>query len=56
MLQKYDEQRLSTEAAFHSVSIKRCSKNMQPIYKRTPMLKFDFNKVANQLKATLTNQ
>ena len=26
--------------------IKRCSKNMQQIYRRTPMLKCDFNKVA----------
>ena len=25
---------------------KRCFKNMQQIYTRTPMLKFDFNKVA----------
>ena len=25
---------------------KRCSENMQQIYKRTPMLKCDFNKVA----------
>ena len=27
---------------------KRCSKNMQQIYRRTPMLKCDFNKVAKQ--------
>ena len=31
------------------VLIKRCSENMQYIYKRTPMLKCDFNKVALQL-------
>ena len=28
---------------------KRCSENMQTIYRRTPMLKCDFNKVAKQL-------
>ena len=28
---------------------KRCSKNMQQIYRRTPMPKYDFNKVAKQL-------
>ena len=28
---------------------KRCFENMQQIYRRTPMLKCDFNKVANQL-------
>ena len=28
---------------------KRCSENMQQIYRRTPMLKCDFNKVAKQL-------
>ena len=28
---------------------KRCSENMQQIYKRTPMSKCDFNKVAKQL-------
>ena len=28
---------------------KRCSKNMQQIYKRTPMPKCDFNKVAKQI-------
>ena len=27
------------------VQIKRCSENMQQIYRRTPMLKYDFNKV-----------
>ena len=29
--------------------LKRCSKNMQQIYRRTPMRKCDFNKVAKQL-------
>ena len=28
---------------------KRCSKNMQQIYRRTPMSKCDFNKVSKQL-------
>ena len=28
---------------------KRCSENMQEIYRRTPMPKCDFNKVASQL-------
>ena len=28
---------------------KRCSENMQQIYMRTPMPKYDFNKVALQL-------
>ena len=31
------------------VLIKRCSENMQQIYRRTPMPKCDFNKVAKQL-------
>ena len=31
------------------VSRKRCSENMQQIYRRTPMPKCDFNKVAKQL-------
>ena len=33
---------------------KRCSENMQQIYRRTPMLKCDFNKVAKVLN-TPTN-
>ena len=28
---------------------KRCSENMQQIYKRTPVPKCDFNKIAKQL-------
>ena len=28
---------------------KRCSENMQQIYRRTSMFKYDFNKIANQL-------
>ena len=28
---------------------KRCSENMQQIYRRTPMPKYDFNKFASQL-------
>ena len=34
---------------FRDVLIKRCSRNMQEIYRRTPMLKCDFNKVAKQV-------
>ena len=30
-------------------AIQRCSENMQQIYRRTPMQKYDFNKVAKQL-------
>ena len=30
---------------------KRCSENMQQIYRRTPMPKCDFNKVATLLKS-----
>ena len=32
-----------------SVTIKRCSKNMLQIYRRKPMPKCDFNKVALKL-------
>ena len=32
-----------------SVLMKRCSENMQQIFRRTPMLQCDFNKVAKQL-------
>ena len=32
---------------------KRCSENMQQIYRRTPMSKYDFNKVAKQLEIPL---
>ena len=31
---------------FRGVPLKRCSENMQPIYRRTPIPKCDFNKVA----------
>ena len=33
---------------FSGVLIKRCSENMQQIYRQTPMPKYDFNKVAKQ--------
>ena len=33
---------------FIGVLIKRCSENLQQIYRRTPMPKCDFNKVAKQ--------
>ena len=35
--------------ASRGVLLKRCSENMQQIYKKTPMPKCDFNKVAWQL-------
>ena len=38
-----------SEAATRGVLKKRCSENMQRIYRRTPMPKYDFNKVAKQL-------
>ena len=34
--------------------MKRCSENMQQIYRRTPMPKCDFNKVALQLYGNRT--
>ena len=34
---------------FKGVLLKRCSENMQQIYRRTPMPKCDFNKVAKEL-------
>ena len=37
------------EAALRGVLRKRCSRNMQQIYRRTPMQKCNFNKVAKQL-------
>ena len=37
------------EAATRAVLKKRCSENTQQIYRRTPMPKCDFNKVALQL-------
>ena len=38
------------EAALH-----RCSEDMQKIYRRTPMPKYDFNKVALQLNLNQTS-
>ena len=37
-----------------SVLKKRCSENMQQIYRRTPMLKCDFNKEANENQPLIT--
>ena len=37
------------EEPFRGVLEKKCSENMQQIYRRTPMTKCDFNKVALQL-------
>ena len=38
---------VTTEAALHRCFYKRCSKNNQQIYRRTPMSKGDFNKITN---------
>ena len=38
-----------TEAAIQSILKKRCSENIQHIYRRTPMPECDFKKVAFQL-------
>ena len=38
-----------SEAALHRCYIKSCSENMQQSYRRTPILKCDFNKFAKQL-------
>ena len=38
------------------VLIKRCSENIQQIYKRTPMPKCDFNKVAKQIEIALQHE
>ena len=43
---------ISNQYQMHSskgVLRKRCSENMQQTYRRTPMLKCDFNKVVRQL-------
>ena len=37
------------QASFQDVPRKICSENVQQIYRRTPMLKRDFNKVDLQL-------
>ena len=40
---------------FRNVPMKRCSENMQQIYKKTPMPKCDYNKVALQLYCNHTS-
>ena len=39
----------TSEAASRRIHRKRCSENVQQIYRRTPMPKCDFNKIALQL-------
>ena len=39
----------TSEAASRGIHRKRCSENVQQIYRRTPMPKCDFNKIALQL-------
>ena len=41
---------------FRGVFIKRCSENIQQFYKRTPMPKCDFNKVAIQVEIALRHE
>ena len=41
---------LNQKQPFKDILKKRCSENMLQIYRRTPMLKCDFNKVAKQLR------
>ena len=45
----FDEYYLFRSSRSESVLIKRCSEDMQQIYRRTPMPKCDLNKVAKQL-------
>ena len=40
---------ISNEQKQPYIDVLRCSRNMQQIYRRTPMSKCDFNKVALQL-------
>ena len=40
---------ISNEQKQPYIDVLRCSRNMQQIYGRTPMSKYDFNKVAKQL-------
>ena len=44
-----------TEAVTQRGSLEMCSENMQQIYRRIPMPKFDFNKVALQLYLNRTS-
>ena len=49
-LRRFNEERaISLKQPSRGVLRKKCSENMQQIYRRTPMLKCDFNKVALQL-------
>ena len=47
-LTPYSFQRLQKQPS-RGVLIERCSENVHQTYKRTPLLKYDFNKVAQQL-------
>ena len=48
-LQNFSKPYNLQEQPSRGVLIERCSENMQQTYRRTPMPKCDFNKVANQL-------
>ena len=47
-ISQYSQENTCTrqKQSFRGVLEKRCSENTQQIYRRTPMLKCDFNKVA----------
>ena len=45
---KSSRKTIFSKQPFRGVFIKRCSENMQQVYRRTPMPKCDFNKVAKQ--------
>ena len=43
----------SQKQSFRGVLTKRCSENKQQVYRKTPMPKWDFNKVTLQMTITL---
>ena len=46
----------SQKQSFRCVLTKRCSENMQQIYRKTSMPKWDFNKVALQMTIALKQE
>ena len=49
LIDKNRTQKITQEAAILGALRKRYSENMQQIYRRRPMPKYDFNKVTKQL-------
>ena len=49
VLKKFAKLRKKQKQPHEGVLKKRCSESIQQIYRRTPMSKCDFNKVAKQL-------